>query len=94
MRIQWTRTAAADLDAIARYIEVGDPTAAARVVLRVIDAVEGLADHPALGRAGCVPGTRELVVADTPYFVPYRVAGSVVQVLRVLHGAMRWPGAL
>jgi toxin ParE1/3/4 len=93
LRIQWTRTAAASLEAIGRYIEVDDPAAAARVVIHVIDAIERLAEHPALGRAGRVPGTRELIVPGTPYLVPYRIEGSVVQVLRVLHGAMRWPDA-
>jgi len=35
-----------------------------------------------------------LVVSGTPYIVPYRVRGEVLEVLRVLHGAMRWPDVL
>ena len=38
-------------------------------------------------------GTRELIVAGTPYVIPYRVVGDDVEVLAVFHGARRWPGA-
>ena len=41
--------------------------------------------------AALVPGTRELVVPRTAYIVPYRVREDVVEILRVLHGARRWP---
>lgn len=47
-----------------------------------------------MGRPGRVPGTRELVIANTPFLVPYRVKGDTVIVLRVFHGARRWPGVL
>jgi len=50
-----------------------------------------LSDNPALGRTGRVRGTRELVIAGTPYIVAYRVRGEVAQVLRVLRGAQQWP---
>ena len=56
--------------------------------------MELLADQPGLGRAGRVSGTRELVVARTPYVVPYRVKGEVIEALRVYHGAQRWPERL
>jgi len=41
-----------------------------------------------------VHGTRELVVVKTPFVVPYRVVGSEIQILRVLHGARSWPNSL
>ena len=43
------------------------------------------------GLPGRVDGTRELVIDRTPYIAAYRVAGVTVQILRVLHGAQRWP---
>jgi toxin ParE1/3/4 len=46
---------------------------------------------PGLGRPGRVEGTRELVVANTPYLVSYRVRNNVVEILRVFHGARKWP---
>jgi hypothetical protein len=42
-----------------------------RIVLHIIRIVEQLLpDHPQIGRAGRVPGTRELVIARIP--APYR----------------------
>jgi toxin ParE1/3/4 len=47
-----------------------------------------------MGRQGRCAGTRELVIARTPYIVAYRIERLAVVVLRVLHGAQRWPTAL
>ncbi len=80
-----------DLEDIADYISQDNPEAARRVVSRLWTAVKSLAQQPEMGRPGRVYGTRELVVSDTPFVVPYRVVGSEVQILRVLHGARDWP---
>ena len=95
MRLRWTRLAERDLDEIADYIEAGNPAAAARVVLEIIDQVESLLpEHPAIGRPGRVPGTRELVIGGLPYIVAYRVRDSELELLRVLHTSRRWPSRL
>jgi toxin ParE1/3/4 len=61
-------------------------------VLRILHTVERvLPDNPHMRRPGRVPGTRELVIAQTPYIVPYRVQCGSIQILRVYHGARRWP---
>lgn len=70
-------------------IRADNPTAAVRMVERIRVAVERLAASPALGRAGWVADTREPVISGTPYIVPYRVKGEVVQIITVLHGAQR-----
>jgi toxin ParE1/3/4 len=80
-----------NLDEEAAYIARDDPEAAARIVERIVTSVEGLAAHPASGRPGRVPGTRELVVSGTPYLVPYRVRSETVEILQVFHGARKWP---
>lgn len=49
-----------------------------------------LDEHPLLGRAGRIKGTRELVVHPN-YIVFYRVVGTAVEVLRVKHAAQQWP---
>lgn len=91
MRVRWLRRALQNLDEEAEYIARDDPDAAAQMVDRIATSVERLATHPALGRTGRVPGTRELVVSGTPYVVPYRVHGETVEILRVFHGARKWP---
>lgn len=93
MRVQWTEAASGDLDSIAAFIEIDSPKAAVRQVLLVVDAVEKiLSQNPAIGRPGRVPGTRELIVSNTSYIVAYRVRYKTLQILRVLHGARKWPG--
>jgi toxin ParE1/3/4 len=81
----------ANLEAEAEYIAQNNPAAASRMVATIADAVQRLSQHPSLGRAGRVPGTRELVIAGTPYIIPYRVRFGEVQVLRVFHARRRWP---
>ena len=83
--------AADDLAEIAGYISKDNPASAKRIVRRLWTAVKSLAEQPEMGRPGRVHGTRELVVSDTPFVVPYRVVGSEIQILRVLHGARDWP---
>lgn len=91
VRVKWLRTALKNLNAEAAYIARDSPDAAQRVVNRITDATETLARHPGSGRPGRVTGTRELVVSGTPYILPYRVRDGVVEVIRVLHGARKWP---
>lgn len=94
MRVRWLRTALANLDAEAEYIAEDNPAAAGRTVRRILRAVNLLGKNPAMGRAGRVAGTRELVVAGTPYILPYRVRGEAVEILRVFHAARKWPEKL
>ena len=94
MRVRWLRTALTNLDAEAEYIAEDNPAAAGRTVQRILRAVKLLEKNPAVGRAGRVAGTRELVVAGTPYILPYRVRGEAVEILRVFHGARKWPEKL
>ena len=91
----WSPEAVADLVALRAYIEQDDPAAAQRVALHIIRNIETLLpDNHEMGRPGRVPGTRELVIPNTPYIVPYRVVGGAIQVLRIFHGARRWPETL
>jgi toxin ParE1/3/4 len=95
MNIVWSPEAIEDLASLRAYIAEDNPAAARRVVLQLIQNVEQLLSvNPQIGRAGRVPGTRELVVPGTPYIVPYRVQRATIQILRVYHGARRWPDSL
>jgi len=95
MNIVWSPEAIEDLTSLRGYIAEDDPAAARRVVLHIIKNVEELlSDNPQIGRPGRVPGTRELVIPRTPYIVPYRFQRPTIQILRVYHGARRWPDRL
>ena len=94
VRIVWTRTAVSDLEQVRRFIGQRNASAARNVAARIRDATRLLAEHPAMGRPGRVAGIRELLVTGAPYVLPYRVAGDVLEVLRVLHSARRWPKRL
>jgi toxin ParE1/3/4 len=91
MRVRWLNAALRNLDIEAEYIARDNPEAAAGVVIAIQAAVERLSNFPSIGRPGRVPGTRELVVSGTPYIIPYRVRDGEVQILRVFHGARKWP---
>jgi toxin ParE1/3/4 len=92
MKVLWAPQAIEDLRELRAYIAKDDPAAARKVALHIVRSVETLLpNHPEMGRAGRVPGTRELVIPKTPFILPYRVHDEMVQVLRVYHAARRWP---
>lgn len=91
MTIRWTPNAARDLETLFDYISGDNPKPAAAVVDTILAGIDVLERHPYLGRAGRVPGTRELVLS--PYIVAYRLKKSTVEVLAIIHGSRRWPEA-
>jgi toxin ParE1/3/4 len=91
MTLQWTEEAAADLEAIAEYLFGETPLHAARIVRSVYEAPSKLLLSPERGRPGKRQGTRELVLTPLPYLVVYTVSNDVIDVVRVLHGAQKWP---
>lgn len=91
MRIAWLPAAQRTLAEHLEWIAERDEWATIDAGDAVMSRVARLAPHPRLGRPGRVPETRELVVTGTPYVVVYRLETGVVVILRVLHGAQRWP---
>jgi toxin ParE1/3/4 len=91
MKVKWHRQARLDLRQVRAYIAEDNPKAAAQVAQRILQAIDRLSANPGIGRAGRVQDTRELVITGTPYLAPYTVVGDTVVILRVLHGAQRWP---
>jgi len=43
------------------------------------------------GRAGRVPGTRELVILNTPFIAAYAIDKARIVILAVYHSAQPWP---
>ena len=91
MRVRWTLDAADDLEQIAEYIAAERPETARRIALDIVQGVDALDAFPNRGRPGRVEGTRELVLSPLPFVAVYEVHQHEVQVLRILHGAQRWP---
>jgi toxin ParE1/3/4 len=94
MIIKWLEDAVQDLRALQQHIALDRPIAASNVARRIIDAVSLLSEQPGIGRHGRIHGTRELIISGTPYVIPYRVKNNAIEILRVFHGAIKWPERL
>lgn len=94
MKIQWTKGASSNLENIEAYIGKDNPISAIETVLKVIHSVNHLSKYPAIGRPGRIENTKELIIADTPFIVPYRIKNETVQILRVFHHSQKWPKKL
>lgn len=93
MQIKWLNKALQNLNDEAEYIAKDDPEAARLIVKRIVYAINLLSGNPAMGHSGRIHGTRELVVPDTRYIVPYRVKPRLqhIEILRVFHSSRRLP---
>jgi toxin ParE1/3/4 len=89
VEIVWSPLARSRLRQIRTCVERDKPEAAERLATRIVAFVEALRNHPHLGRVGAEPGTRELVIGNTPYIVLYRVEDQRVIISTILHAAQR-----
>ncbi len=88
MALKWTKTVLRTVDEIAGYIAKDNPIRATSFVIELQRSVQKLQSHPSMGRAGRVPGTRELVLHKN-YIAIYRVRGDDVEILRLHHVALK-----
>ena len=92
MLVRWTKPAANDLTHIADYTqEHFGPGQARRAALAIYEAADSLVTLPGRGRLGRKPNTRELIVSGLPFLIIYRIHDDSLEIIRVLHGAQRWP---
>lgn len=91
MRLLRGESYAEDLERIAEHIAKDKPGTALAMWDEIEAQVERLRDFPNSGRPGRLKGTRELVVSRTPFIVVYSVAKEHIELIRVLHGAQKWP---
>ena len=91
MHIKWLRKALQNLDQEAEYIPLENPQAAKLIVKKITQTVNALKENPALGKAGRIVGTRELIIANTPYLIPYRIKNNSIEILRVFHCSRKPP---
>lgn len=94
MKVVWSRRALRHLVFLREYIQKDSEQNAALIAKRILEAVDLLQTQPEMGRPGRVVGTRELVIPDTPYLMPYRVRRERLELLAVFHGRQKWPAKL
>ncbi|MEW6633967.1 MAG: type II toxin-antitoxin system RelE/ParE family toxin [Pseudomonadota bacterium] len=94
MKIVWSVFALSDRDGIFSHIEADNPAAAIAIDERIVASTKRLREFPGSGRLGRLAGTRELVIVGTPYVAAYQLTQGTIRILRVLHGAQRWPDDL
>ncbi len=94
MKIIWSRRAIRHLLSLREYIAANSLQNAEIVAHRILESVEILKRHPDMGRPGRILGTRELVIPDTPFVIPYRVREDRLELIAVFHGHQKWPTQL
>lgn len=90
MRVFWVSAAEQDRADILDYISQDNPLAAIRMDELFAEAAARLADHPLLGKAGQIAGTRELVPHES-YRLVYQLQEEAVWILALVHTARMWP---
>ena len=96
-RVSFTMKAAGDLERVFEYIEKDSPAHAAKLIGRLLDAIDSLQilphrNRPVKGAAPLGEQIRSIVVR--PYLIRYSINDStgVVTILSVRHGARRPEG--
>lgn len=89
--IFWFESAKSDRRSRYAYIAMDSPQAAERIEDEIDRRTDMFDQFPTLGRKGRVPGTRELVINRSPFVLIFRVRKARIEILRILHGAQRWP---
>ena len=94
MKVVWSRRAIQHLVALRKFIAKDSEQNAALLAKRILEAAELLQAQPNMGRPARVLGTRELLIANTPYIIPYRVRRDRLELIAVFHGHQQWPTKL
>ncbi|MCB9947255.1 MAG: type II toxin-antitoxin system RelE/ParE family toxin [Rhodospirillaceae bacterium] len=85
MRVRISSPAYRDLANISDYLGARNLDAARRVGDRISRAIHLLGRSPYIGRRSGIADTRQYPVAGLPYLIIYRLAGDIVEVLKVFH---------
>ena len=90
MKIVWTPEAEQDREEIWSYISSEHLQAAVQMDELFSAAAARLRDHPKLGRAGKIAGTRELIPHES-YRLVYEIVDDTVWILTIMHTRRQWP---
>jgi plasmid stabilization system protein ParE len=90
-RVIWTERAVASVDDAVAFVGADSPTAAERLLIRILDSAESLSELTERGRIVPEiddPQVRELIIP--PYRLVYQYDESQVQLLALLHSAQEF----
>ena len=91
LTIEWKASAHADLLEILNFISERNEQAAERLFERIEHDLEHAAEHPYLYKqSDRIIGLREIVTHPN-YVVLYRVAGTCIEVVNVVHARQEFP---
>jgi toxin ParE1/3/4 len=90
VKLIWTPEAEADRDQIWLHIAADNISAAIKMDALFSEAAATLADHPQLGKAGKIAGTRELFPHES-YRLIYEIYQDAIWILALVHAARLWP---
>ena len=92
VKVVWTRKASRHLRSAYEYWARESSSSAADITLdRIFSGIELPELYPEAGQRGRIPGTREFVIAATPFLVAYRTRRGHIEILSLLHGTRKWP---
>jgi toxin ParE1/3/4 len=91
MKVRFTRPAQADLEAIYAYVSERNPSAATRLVARLIDRALALSYNPYEGRKIDEPNGRVVVLPRFRYFIFYEIIGDDIHITHIRHTSRRRP---
>lgn len=94
-KIKYTWDAVNDLDSIFDYISEDNRAAAAKMLMRIEQAILNLSNNPRMGTVVSAedfcfvePGYRKIVIK--PYIIFYRIGEHEIYISRVLHNRQDW----
>jgi toxin ParE1/3/4 len=92
LKVIWTEQALMRLVEIQDFIARVNPTAAERLIHRIVERGDGLSKFPEMGRTVPeLPGTGSREVIEGRYRIVYRIESKVIQVLTVFEGHRQFP---
>jgi toxin ParE1/3/4 len=93
-RIELSRAALADFDALYDFIARDNPRAAAQVLRSLDRSIQLLADQPKLGKIFRHRRLHLRLLTHGDYLVFYRERPGVIEIVRVIHGRRNIPDIL
>jgi toxin ParE1/3/4 len=90
LAVAWTQYALEQLDQAQDHIALSNSEKIAkRIISLIVTRMQQLVRFPMSGRSGRVPGTRELVISDTPFIAAYAFDHDQIVILAIYHGAQK-----